>query len=674
MAHITWMNVPIPDIGSTQQQGIRTAADLLGNAAKSAQAGVAGLQAIQDAEKAAQTQAADRFVLENMLSTQDPNKYNQMRADGSLFGPATGKVSNSMLVAAEARSGQLYTQDRERTRNTELQAAERIWDQASSIAVNDPAKAQEILAAAKFTNAEDAAAFSHRARQLFVDPENGRAARERSKKEEIDRKGVDYGNRYIQMGNNPEGRAALLQAAAKDDPLVLNSALSFLRANGEDTRTSYSTTPTANESIGSNSVITDGPENSMFKQFGPNEKFVRAAAASGNYFPGTSEWNIRNPGKVATMGDVYDYQDKYIKPFSKEERAKEGKQPTTAVGPAQIVNNTREDFVKRHGQRLFGTTDMSKIPYTPENEDKLSSAIYDEQLVRNKSPEAWQATQKYPSLKDLKAFEGKSWDEAKPLLHYIDGGVTPSSYQKRAKQFEAELNTREKGLSEGARVILNAEPNNSWGLNEAATELTKALGKESRPGEAREVVEATVRKAKEAGSTITYAEAVGLIKNSISDDRKWTWSNLSDDLDLEDSKLAQSAVNLGNARTDLESFKKNKRTLEKILELSEQYKKDKAAAESQLAKAKEPNSNAGVATINVFRKWQNTSDQLANLVAPKGKTEVASNFAPEANPATAQAAPQEARPPDINLMLPPAKPTLPASRPVPATPRAVDFR
>lgn len=657
MAQITWMNVPIPDIGSTQQQGIRTAADLFGNAAKSAQSGVAGLQAIQDAEKAAQTQAADRFVLENMLSTQDPNKYNQMRADGSLLGPAAGKASNSTLLAAEARSGQLYTQDRERTRNAELQAAERIWDLASPVAVNDPAKAQEMLAAAKFSNAEDAAAFSHRARQLFVDPENGRASRERAKKEEMDRKAADLTDRVIAQGANPDGANRVLMG--EQDPLIRQEALSLLSKRGENIQQYYSSAPTPTES--SVTGIIDGVENAQYRQFGNNMRIglnaVRAAGVNAP-FPGSPDWGTQNGGRAPTAADVMTWTDTYVKPGSEAERGK-GK-GTTAIGPYQIVNSTRRDFIQRYGKQLFGTTDPARIPFTLENEDKLASKIYEEQLVKNKSPEAWTSTQNYPSFKDLKAFEGKSWEDAKPLLTYIDGGVAPASYSPRVKQFTDEIESRERGLSEGAKAIRNAKPNEAWGLNQASEELVKSFGKETRPGEARELVESTVRKAKEAGTVITHAEAVELIKNSVTDDTWASASNLSKDLDLEDSKLVQSAKDLGNARADLKSHEKNLETLKRVQELTTQYKADQLAAEKQLTAAKR-GTDAGEAALAAFKKWQNTSDRLARIVAPKGKTGVTSNLAQEATPAMAQAAPPAERSPDIDLMLPSKQKATPSS-------------
>lgn len=642
MANITWMNTPIPDIGGTRQQGIRNAADLFNNATKSASAGVAGVQGIQEAEKAAQVAAADRFALENMLSTQDPNKYSQMRADGSLLGPAASQVSNATLLAAEQRGNQLYTQDRERTRNVELAAAEKIWDQASSIAVNNPAKAQEILAGAKFTNAEDAAAFSQRARQLYVDPESGRAAADRAKKEELERAKADLVDRVIGVGNNPDKANAVLMA--EKDPLIRQGALDMLSRRGEQVGSYYSSAPVPTESPG---VTADGVEGALYRRFGKNTALGRAKAGAQNPDPGSPEWMAQNGGRTPSQADIYNWDRTYVLPASEKERG-EGK-GTTAIGPYQIVSKTREDVINRYGEQLFGTTDMSKIPYTLENEEKIAGVIYREQLIKNKSPDAWAATQKYAGLRDLSAFEGKSFEEAKPLLAYIEGGAAPASFQTQVKQLESRLQERELGLSEGAKVILNAREKKDYGLNEAAADVAKALGKDTQPGDVRAVLERTVRQAKDAGTVITHAEAAGLILNAIKDDTWRSISDLTEDLDLEEGKLERNAKDLGNARADLASHEKNVAAFNRVKELSEQYKKDKDAAISQLTAAQR-SSGAGEAALAKFRKWQDTSDQLRRLVAPTSTAGVNRGLVDDARSAPP---PVANRAPDIDLMLPP---------------------
>jgi muramidase (phage lysozyme) len=612
MAHITWLNVPVPDVGNTEQQGFRTAADLLGNAVRSATQGVATVQGVQDAQKAAETQAADRFVMEKMLSTQDPNQYNKMRADGSLLGPAADRASSATLVAAEGRANDLYTLDRTRTRNRELQAAEKLLDVAAPMAVDDPEGALRVMSQAKFTNVEDQIDLDKKVRDLFLPKQREADAGRRD--EELNRRAADLADRLVSFGgSNPRGQAQLYQSEA--DAEVRRRALKFMTDWGEDTKKFHGT----NQGMDPlNSIVTesgslankiyDGVEDAQYRQFGNNLQMAMKVAGPSNPPPGTPEWTSMNGGRVPSQADMMDWQEKYVKPVSQAERGEDNY--TTAIGPYQVVNRTRADIINRFGKQLFGTNDLSKIPYTLENEDKIAAKIYQTQKAG-----AWQATQDYLGLKDLKAFKGRSWDEAKPLLSYIDGGVAPRSFAREATQIEARLRESELALTEGQKVILNAKVNQSWGLAEATDDLMKFVGKEARPGDIREIVEKTVRQAKEAGTAITHAEAVGLIKNALHDDKAWNTSDLSSDLDLEDSKLVQSAKDLGNARAALKSFERNQDAAKRVQELREEYKKAAAKAESSLAQAKR-SPNAGESALVDFKKWQDVSDRLRKLVAP----------------------------------------------------------
>lgn len=675
MAHITWLNVPVPEVGNTEQQGFRTAADLLGNAVRSATQGVATIQGVQDEQRAAETRAADRFVMEKMLGTQDPAKYNQMRADGSLLGPAADKVSSATLVAAEGRANELYTLDRTRTRNRELQAAEKLLDHAAPMAVHDPEGALRVMSQAKFTNAEDQIDFDKKVRDLFVRPpgDAGAAAR---RKEGLERAAADLADRVISVGgSNP--RAASQTLAGEQDPLVRAMAVDRLTKVGENTKGYYGTTQGMDPL---NSIVTetgsliggvaDGPEDAQFRQFGGNLSLGMKAAGPSNPPPGSPEWTSMNGGRVPSQADTMNWQANYVLPGSEARRG--AGRGTTAIGPYQIVNKTRADIVERYGKQLFGTTDPSKIPYTLENEDKIAEQVYKTQKAG-----AWEATQNYPGFQDLKAFKGKSWDEAKPLLAYIDGGVAPRSFSTEAKQIEARLRESELALTEGQKVILNAKVNQSWGLTEATDDLVKFVGKEVRPGESRELIEKTVRQAKEAGTVITHAEAVGLIKNAIRDDgnvvpipfssagifsgKQPTISNLSDDLDIEDSKLVQSAKDLGNARAALKSFEGNQDAAKRVQDLREEYKKAAAKAESSLAQAKR-SPNAGESALVDFKKWQDVSDRLRRLVAPVAPSGVDPSLVGGLSPAgpALMSPAYPARLPDIDLTRDPPQSKVPS--------------
>lgn len=661
MAIIRWDNVPIPDFNQAQARGTNLAAQLLNNAAGSALAGVAGLEKLQADQRAATVAAADRFALENMLSTQDPTKFNQMRADGSLLGPAANQVSNATLQAVEQRGNQLYSQDLERTDQRELRNIQPILDQAFALATHSPDAAQEMLAKAGISNAQTATGLAKDIRNLYVPPKDDSADKANRRKEEQTRASVLLAEKVMKAGNaSPEVQGKILDS--EPDPLVRFMAVGHLKTLGEDSNPYYSSAPVPDSSVtGDVPGIIDGPENAQYRQFGNNMIMGMRAAGPQNPPPGTAEWSSMNGDRTPTQADMMNWTNKYVLPGSERELG-EGK-GTTATGPYQIVNKTRADFIDRYGKSLFGTNDPSKIPFTPENEEKLASKIYSEQKAG-----AWAATQKFKGLADGSAFKGVPWSDAKGILQYIDGGVAPRSFTDKVKQSEDELKSRELNLSEGARVILNSEPNKGWGLAEASEDLTKFVGKDARPGEIRSLIDKTVREAKQAGSTITYAEAVGLIKNALSDDgnlistgifagKAPTISNLSDDLDLEQSRLTQTAKDLANARADLDGFKRNQETHQKLQELSTQYQNDLKYAKSQLELARR-GSDAGKSAINAFAKLQDTSDRLRKLVAPKGETGVSISLVDDARPnAPNQSLVQPTAPaprrPDIDLMLGP---------------------
>lgn len=601
MAILTWQNVPVPDIGRTQQEGIRTAASLLDRAVGNATAGVGQLQSLQEAQRAAETQAADRFVLEKMLSTQDPNRYQQMRTDGSLLGPAASKVSNAMLLQAEARGDQLYNRDRTLTRDGELKAAESIWDRAAPEAISNPELAQRILATAKFSNAEDAAAFSERGRKLLVDTT---AASRAAKKDTHDLATASAVKKALGYGKfNPTGVADFLDTLPPD---VVGDVVDRLKQLGEDTSAYYGSNPTrAGEPAvdpGGNTII-DGADNmsALLRRYGNLTNRAATAAGPDDPPPGTEAWQTLNPGKVVTQGALYDWNQKHVLPAS-------GKLRTTATGPAQIVNATRQEFAPK----VFGD-DWRNTPVTLENEKKLARAIYAKQGAK-----AWAATGMF---KDLSAFQGKDWDEVEPLIFYIDGGVAPSSFKKQTSQFGALVNDKILNLSEGAKVILNAQGKENYDSGMAGEEVAKRLGKDTDVSEAIGLIDEIYRKAHAAKVPLTHAEVAGLLMNNIQPDGFTTVSDLRNEFDVKDGKLLREAKDLINARTSLKEYKKDLATLAEVDRLQKQYDQDKDSAQDALAHARR-NGDAGQSAINAFNKWQKTSDRLAELVGKLPKDTV----------------------------------------------------
>jgi hypothetical protein len=140
MATLTWRNVSAPSFGSAIY-GTRTAADLLNRAVSSAQSGV-------DTYTGAQTDAADRALIQRANSIQDPEAYRAALQNGSLVDGLNNRASLEALRSTDRRADTLlqrataqdqrditqsnqdwtqYTRDRERKANETNAAAEAAY-------------------------------------------------------------------------------------------------------------------------------------------------------------------------------------------------------------------------------------------------------------------------------------------------------------------------------------------------------------------------------------------------------------------------------------------------------------------------------------------------------------------------------------------------------------------
>lgn len=137
MAILTWRNVDAPNF-SGALEGYRTASQLLSNAVKSGQDAVG-------AYTQANSDAADRAIMNRALGVQGSEEYRNALASGSLVGPDGQNASMKMLGDLDTRTGTLLNRDVVRenlgqTQYTNQRGRER--DAAEDAAGPDAAKAR----------------------------------------------------------------------------------------------------------------------------------------------------------------------------------------------------------------------------------------------------------------------------------------------------------------------------------------------------------------------------------------------------------------------------------------------------------------------------------------------------------------------------------------------------
>lgn len=262
MAILTWKNIPTPDIGASQQQGIRTAGDLLNRAVGNASAGVGEFQKIQAAEKAAQVQAADKFMLEKMLSAQTPEQLQAMQGDGSLMGsPAAGLASPETLLMADARKDLLqkrsdqdfdrvwnrdeakYSRERTRGQHESQDAAASIYAENAALAQKDPAAAmkrmeQTLADIGVKLHQDDAMKYAKGFHDLYIAPDRANQARWQDQQEKEAASDLFF---KWQNETDEKKRASILDNAPSQR--VKLAAYDLINTRGGDSRNLISPTP-----------------------------------------------------------------------------------------------------------------------------------------------------------------------------------------------------------------------------------------------------------------------------------------------------------------------------------------------------------------------------------------------------------------------------------------------
>lgn len=360
MAALTWRDVAAPDFG-TSLQGINQFSRLLDNAFEG------GIGAIDKYDRT-QDEVANRAINERSLAIRDPNALAAAIADGSILGNDRFRASTSTLQALDNRVGALQN---EALGKINLESTGRANDQAKAYDAAAPEVANYLNL--RETNPTAAAAYleahpglrdaSLGARNLLaiqrggLDAETGGLANADTRQRmDLAMRGEGraadlFGREKTEWG---EGRQAQgLMAQAFRDGVTMDDMPDYLAAHGISG-------PVAARLIG----ISNGVLPANIGGFGGGA----AGGGGGGGDPlSTMNYQARGagfgsvPASVQTMGDASKYADSI----------NAAGVPSSAMGPYQIVGNTRD----RLAQQEFGSK-WRDMPYSIENETRLATRLF----------------------------------------------------------------------------------------------------------------------------------------------------------------------------------------------------------------------------------------------------------------------------------------------------------
>lgn len=272
MAILTWQNIPVPDIGNSHQQATRTAGDLLNRAVGNATAAVDEQRKLEEAQKLAQVQTADKFALQQALAIQDPAQYEQQLAQGTIAGPAQAQMSPDMMLQLEARQDDLrkrsdaattransaedrkfslnkrdYEWDRQQNQDQAKDDASAVYAAYGDLAVTNPEDAIRKAGAEMKTYGvplESQMEVFRNLRQLYLDRTgmiNASTAARRARLDEMEMKDKQLGVQIAQelrAVKTPEERATIL-AKYEKNYMAMAHAETFLQGKEGNATQNY---------------------------------------------------------------------------------------------------------------------------------------------------------------------------------------------------------------------------------------------------------------------------------------------------------------------------------------------------------------------------------------------------------------------------------------------------
>lgn len=594
MGILTWQNVPTPDL-SGSQQGIRTAGDLLNKALGNASTGVAQLQALEDQRKAAEVEAADRFVQERMLAEQDPEKYAQMLASGALIGPAAGTVSPAMLKQLDARRDDLRTRS-EAEYDVKLKhmldnAAPTITAAAQQAPTNFEGSLKT-LGQANLPGRPEMEVQKHLL-AMRLNPKDLAAGKNDLEERAAQDLAAETIRRLSQVNSDPVKSREILDSLPKDQIGNQASLLVKDRMNKEDP-TFSTTVASPNATLGNERIKPNG--NSGYVKGNGLDRWVEnldqvVSQNGGPPAPGSH-------GEAHTYGQVYDYGQEHVLPTSQQYFDKE----TSASGPYQIVT---KNFAK-YGPKVLGDN-WRDAPRTVENDYKIAKAIYEKE-----GPKAWAAFNNFKSFTP-EFFKGKKFEDVADLIKVIDGGVLPDDYQNRIALRAQTIEKVERNAPAAVKIINKSKAMSSMDSAEVAAYIAKAYPNkdENQWIGLKDYIDAKTVEARKKGLDISEGEIGGMLLQAMEQDTNWaTWADLANNtINVKNGLFDQLVENIEVARVDAKNIEQGKAKQQKLIDLATNYGAEEGKLQQALRAAK-IQENSGNGAIREAKELTSISNQI----------------------------------------------------------------
>lgn len=417
---LTWRNVDAPNFAPAFE-GLRTASTLLNNATRS------GMDVVGQFQQA-QSDAADRAILNRALGVQDSGQFAQQLADGTLVGPDGGRASLETLRGLDSRVGTLLNRDVTRQGYEQTGYTNQRGRQADSrMDAASPALAEAMLQARLNNQVGVTTALNNDAVRALSPSQLGDASTniDRATSSSQSRRGSDAGFVRDQYGfgrtmqddaDADAARAALLEL--RRTSLTPDDATRFIESQ-------TSMTP------GARARLIQGAQGAGFPVYGPlgtggggTGVPLGSAPAGGttSNAPGLTVMTggAQLPDTIQTVGDIVSNKSALLR----------GNPRGTATGLYQITSDTWAEF----GPKALGAEWRSANLRDPQVQDKVAESIWDQ---AKSSPARikgrWEIFKNYTD-EQMAAITNRPWAEVRDIVSQGESSTRASEILGGAQQ------------------------------------------------------------------------------------------------------------------------------------------------------------------------------------------------------------------------------------------------
>lgn len=391
---LTWRNVDAPNFAGSLE-GLRTASLLLGNAVKSG-------QDVVGAYTQANSDAADRAILNRALGVQSAGDFQAGLASGSIVGPDASRASVETLRGLDSRVGTLLNRDvvRENLGQTTYDNARgRQGDALLDAASPDLAQARLLARQGNQAALNQLIASSPALKGLRPDQLNTLFTG-------VDNLSTNFQNRrasdakfiadQFDFGRVLKDTADADTAAAAQKKILRNSG------NADDAQRGVEAL--ADElTPGAFTRLNNGLRGAGFGVYGPVGGTTgaggNAVSSSGSSATGLMTGGAQLPDTIQTIGDMVDNKANLLKINPKG----------TATGMHQITADTWADFAPK----ALGQGWRSANIRDPKVQDQVGKAIWDS--VKD-NPEGIQNRWASVNASEAANLKGATWDQVRDTL------------------------------------------------------------------------------------------------------------------------------------------------------------------------------------------------------------------------------------------------------------------